>query len=211
MTKLLGFFGIELHQLVTIAAVVVASFFGGMAVANGWATKTAVDAVQTSAASQVKAANREKAAAIADVQALVKQAREEQRQADAQAYAQLSGRLASAQSDYARVLEQLRKERAHAPDIDNIVIGTADLRRLLNIESGACPGGGDLSEADADDPGLPDGRAALCGTVADLTAGELKDGFASLAKTLRDVRGQLVTLQDEAVKLDLAPQQGTRP
>jgi hypothetical protein len=183
MTKLLSFLGINVHQLVVSAALSCAAFFAGMAIANGWATHTAVVAVQAAADKTVAAVKADDAARLKSV---IRQAVKD-KQLDSKADASAHGELQSAK-DKAAAAEALArayfakwKEAKNAYPSDDLVIGGADLRRVLDNAAGA-DGDGDAAAGAA--AGGTDGAARAAATAAGepLTLGDLKTGYVALGQ-----------------------------
>lgn len=206
MTKILnwvlGTFGFSLNQLIITAAVVVAAFFAGGVWQNGHATKAAVDVVQKAADARVDKQKAEDARKMADAKKAWEDARNGERAANQQGHDQLAKELTDAKAALTRARAKL-KELDHAGyPPDSLIVGGADLRRLLNDATGACAGPDGMPPATDLFAGTDD-RAAACRSSAGVRLDELEAGYLALGTQYRDVAGQLRAVETAARSLGL--------
>ena len=202
-TTALGFLGISPIQLAVIAALVVSvgggCFAWGAIVTTGHATKAAVDSVQAAGDQRVKDAKAEGAKALKDYQAKVEAQRKRQAVADLVSHNQLVAAQARAHDAEARANALLDKmEKDHAYPNDALVIGGADLRRVLDDTAGAS--GSVCLSTEGTVSGGTDGADRACAPV---TLGDLRRGYNALGAYASAVKGRADALIAEATHLGL--------
>jgi hypothetical protein len=199
----LGFLGISPIQLAVIAALIVSvgggCFAWGAIVTTGHATKAAVDSVQAAGDQRVKDAKAADAKVLADYKASVEAQRKRQAAADLASHNQLAAAKARADNAEARanaLLRQMEKDNAYPNDA--LVVGGADLRRVLDDTAGAS--GSVCLSTEGTVSGGTDGADRACTVV---TLGDLRHGYVALGAYASAVKGRAEALIAEATHLGL--------
>jgi len=187
LNKVLGFFGLTEHQLLVIVGIAVLAFFLGMVFATGWAA----DEVMKSAATQVEQAHTEaavQAKAVADANNKIQQV---QQVADTKSNESLtlSKQLAEVRSKNAVTYIEKGSKDATSNSSD-LLVGDAQLRRVLDNAAGACS-----LDTETHDTGAVDAETTTCTATAGVTVSDLEHGYIQLGKSFQEVRGQLKALE----------------
>lgn len=208
MTWLLGKLGFSTTQFELTAAAVLLAFVAGLAVANGWATKTAIDAAQAQVGKQAEADAMVYGGKLIDASAKIAAATAKAAKADTAAHQAYADQLEQAERERDAALAALSKERnnRHAYPDDALLLGNGFLRCVLDHASGADRAPGYPYPAAAA-VGGDDGAAKACASAPSVTAGDIKNGWLALGEHDKTVIGQLSALQSQARDLGLAPQE----